>query len=273
MTLSTHTKKHLWLQTLLALLLSISLLTGCAAPAAPAPSEASSQAEAAASAYEQYDEDTLKVQSDFDAFTDQLFCSEVAQSPITLHYTLADPSSYGITDYPRDLGTVSVEDIKKDLTDVRELYSRLTALDSRKLREDQLLTYTILSSYLNTCLSLEGLELYDQPLSATLGIQSQLPILLSEYQFYTRQDVEDYLSLLSSIKTYYDSIIAFEQRKSEAGLGLCDAVIDRIIPSCSAYLIDADHSFMAETFASRLNRIDGLTEQEKMTISPEIKLL
>ena len=149
MTLSTHTKKHLWLQTLLALLLSISLLTGCAAPAAPAPSEASSQAEAAASAYEQYDEDTLKVQSDFDAFTDQLFCSEVAQSPITLHYTLADPSSYGITDYPRDLGTVSVEDIKKDLTDVRELYSRLTALDSRKLREDQLLTYTILSSYLN----------------------------------------------------------------------------------------------------------------------------
>ena len=115
MTLSTHTKKHLWLQTLLALLLSISLLTGCAAPAAPAPSEASSQAEAAASAYEQYDEDTLKVQSDFDAFTDQLFCSEVAQSPITLHYTLADPSSYGITDYPRDLGTVSVEDIKNTM--------------------------------------------------------------------------------------------------------------------------------------------------------------
>ena len=47
--------------------------------------------------------------------------------------------------------------------------------------------------------------------------------------FIPRQDVEDYLSLLSSIKTYYDSIIAFEQQKSEAGLGLCDAVIDRII--------------------------------------------
>ena len=63
MTLSTHTKKHLWLQTLLALLLSISLLTGCAAPAAPAPSEASSQAEAAASAYEQYDLDGTLVNS------------------------------------------------------------------------------------------------------------------------------------------------------------------------------------------------------------------
>ena len=151
MTPSTHTKKHLWLQTLFALLLSISLLTGCAAPAAPT---APSQAETTAASYEQYDEDTLKVQSDFDALTDELFRSEVSQSLITLHYTLADPSAYGITDYPRDLGTVSVEDIKKDLADVRALYSRLTTLDSRKLREDQLLTYTILSSYLNTCLSL-----------------------------------------------------------------------------------------------------------------------
>ena len=59
----------------------------------------------------------------------------------------------------------------------------------------------------------EGLELYDQPLSSSLGIQAQLPILLSEYVFYSKQDVEDYLSLLSSIDTYYDSIIAFEKEK------------------------------------------------------------
>ena len=75
----------------------------------------------------------------------------------------------------------------------------------------------------------EGMELYDQPLSSSLGIQSQLPILLSEYVFYTRQDVEDYLSLLSSIDTYYESIVEYEKQKSEAGLGLCDTAIDRII--------------------------------------------
>ena len=80
----------------------------------------------------------------------------------------------------------------------------------------------------------EGLELYDQPLSSSLGIQAQLPILLSEYVFYSKQDVEDYLSLLSSIDTYYDSIIAFEKEKTDAGLGLCDTVIDRILNSCNA---------------------------------------
>ena len=131
------------------------------------------------------------------------------------------------------------------------------------MSKDQLLTYTILSSYVNTLLSADGLELYDQPLSTTLGIQSQLPVLLSEYTFYRKQDVDDYLSLLSSIDTYYDSIIAFETQRADADLGMCDTVIDNIIRSCNAYLIDADHSFMAETFASRLDEMGGLSDQEK----------
>lgn len=89
----------------------------------------------------------------------------------------------------------------------------------------------------------EGLELYDQPLSSSLGIQAQLPILLSEYVFYSKQDVEDYLSLLSSIDTYYDSIIAFEKEKTDAGLGLCDTVID-------VSLIPATPIFWTRTTAS-----------------------
>ena len=79
----------------------------------------------------------------------------------------------------------------------------------------------ILSSYINTLLSSDGLELYDQPLSTTLGIQSQLPILLSEYTFTKTWILTITSSLLSSIDTYYDSLIAFETQRAQAGLGLC----------------------------------------------------
>ena len=71
---------------------------------------------------------------------------------------------------------------------------------------------------MTTQLSAKGLELYDQPLSSSLGVQAQLPILLSEYAFYSKQDVEDYLELLSTIDSYYGEIAAFEQQKTEAGL-------------------------------------------------------
>mgnify|MGYP000739012578 FL=1 len=68
---------------------------------------------------------------------------------------------------------------------------------------------------------------------------------------------------MSSIDAYYDSLIAFETERAQADLGMCDTVIDNIIRSCNAYLIDADHSFMAETFSSRLDEMGGLSDQEK----------
>lgn len=52
---------------------------------------------------------------------------------------------------------------------------------------------------------------------------------------------------------------------------MCDTVIDNIIRSCNAYLIDADHSFMAETFSSRLDEMGGLSDQEKADYKAKIK--
>lgn len=259
-------RKNIYLQLILSFILVISLITGCTAPSRPSTAETTTQAELtgeSSASYETYDKASLEVQESFDQFVNDLFLDEVDNSLITLHYTLANPAAYGITDYDKTLGTISLEDSKQALNDAKSLKLQLSDIDSRCLREDQLLTYTILSSYLNTMLSSEGMELYDQPLSSSLGIQAQLPILLSEYVFYTKQDVEDYLSLLSSIDTYYESIAAFEKQKTEAGLGLCDTAIDRIIESCNAYMLDADHSFMAETFSQRLEQVEGLTDKEK----------
>ena len=263
-----------YLHAILALVLSLCFITGCSlfpnsTPEAGKNTAQATTIEAATDSSsddlsDQPDEAALAAaQEAFDQYTEDLFKQEAAQSFLTLHYMLADPESYGITDYDRTLGTASVEDAKKDIEELKQIRSDLDQMDSRLLSKDQLLTYTILSSYVNTLLSADGLELYDQPLSTTLGIQSQLPVLLSEYTFYRKQDVDDYLSLLSSIDTYYDSIIAFETQRADADLGMCDTVIDNIIRSCNAYLIDADHSFMAETFASRLDEMGGLSDQEK----------
>lgn len=255
--------KTIYFHLFLSLILSAALITGCVAPSTQettVPTEAAGESSAS---YEKYEKANLEAQEHFDQLVDDLFLDEVDNSLITLHYTLANPAAFGITDYDKTLGTVSLEENKQALAEAKSLKVQLNDIDSRFLREDQLLTYTILSSYLNTMLSSEGMELYDQPLSSSLGIQAQLPILLSEYVFRSKQDVEDYLSLLSSIDTYYESIVEFEKQKSEAGLGLCDTAIDRIIQSCNAYLLDADHSFMAETFSQRLDQVEGLTDKEK----------
>ena len=277
--------KSIYLRLFAALLLSLSLITGCAGGSAssqtadPTSASAGQGVDLSADADNpsgQADEeepsaestqDARAAQDAFDQFTEDLFREEAAASLLTLHYTVAEPAAYGITGYDRTLGTVSPEDSQESVSEAKELLDELEGMDSRVLREDQRLTYTILSSYLDYLLAGDGLELYDQPLSSSLGIQAQLPLLLAEYAFYTPQDVEDYLSLLSSIGTYYDSILAFERQKSDAGLGMSDGAIDRVIASCSAYLLDAEHSFMAETFDERLEGLEGLSEAEREAYS------
>ena len=65
------------------------------------------------------------------------------------------------------------------------LADRLAAFDRSLLTEDQALVYDALSETLQASLMGRGLELYEQPLAPTIGVQAQLPILLAEYSFHS----------------------------------------------------------------------------------------
>ena len=62
-----------------------------------------------------------------DQLTNDLFLDEVDNSLITLH-TLANPAAYGITDYDKTLGTVSLEDTKQALNDAKSLKVQLNEM-------------------------------------------------------------------------------------------------------------------------------------------------
>lgn len=205
----------------------------------------------------------MSAQNKFDQFTNDLFREEISDSGISFHFSIADPASRGFDTVPLTLGEFSLDKMKQGSNDLRELKRKLEGFNPRQLSDEQRLTWQILRSYINTELESDGLELYAQPLTTTIGIQAQLPILFSEYAFYTRDDVDHYLALLSTIDDYYGQIMEFEKKKSEAGLFMSDAAADHVLKSCEAYLIQPDHSFLADTFNTRVDALTDLTDEEK----------
>lgn len=203
------------------------------------------------------------VQAAFDEFTGQVFKDELEGSGLTLHYMLKDPENYGISAADPKLGEYSLEHLKQISADMKKLSEELHAFDPSLLTADQLFTYRALDDYLETEQMAEGLELYSRPVSTTIGTQAQLPILFAEYAFYDKQDVEGYLNLMSQIDSYYKSIAEFEKVRADAGLAPCDLVLDQIIQSCKDYMIRPENSFLNETFNSKLDSIEGLTQEEK----------
>ena len=114
-------------------------------------------------------------------------------SSLNMHFTLADPSAYGIEMQSVSLGDASLNARKNACASIENYLKLLNSFDYDKLSKKHQLTYDIFQNYLETELSGADYLLYDEPLSPTLGVQAQLPILLAEYTFRTKGDIEDYL--------------------------------------------------------------------------------
>lgn len=257
-------KKRLFSTVLVSALLSTTLLSGCKSrPETPTATTAAPFAEESTAEYEAFDEKKLVAQAEFDKVMHELFQDEVSADQINLHYLLKNPSNYGITDAKHLYAPVTLEFLEENKNDRAELSAQLETFEPALLTADQKLTLRILQSYLRTEALSDGLELYYQPLATTIGTQAQLPILLAEYTFNTREDVDDYLKLLDGIDEYYAQIMAFEKQKAEAGLMMSDTSIDHVIESCESYLLKPGDNFMISTFEERLENVPGLTAEEK----------
>lgn len=106
--------------------------------------------------------------------------------------------------------------------------------------------------YFHTRASLGKNSALDEPLGPGLGVQAQLPILLAEYTFRTKEDISDYLKLLSTVRPYFQSIIKLEKQKSQSGLFMSDTTLDRILKQCHSFVANPDSNYMDDIFAQKL---------------------
>ncbi len=201
-------------------------------------------------------------QEDFDAFTEELFRSELSQNTLNLHYTLAYPKNYGIEDYDVSLGSFEMSDIY-DYSELEELEKTLKDFSYDDLTDEQQLTYDILNDYIETENTVKDLPLYGELLNPLTGYQSQLPVLLAEYTFRTKEDIENYLTLTASIEEAFHSIIEYEKARSEAGLFMPDYAAEEMIEQCSAFIEDPENNYMIEVFNDKIDAFSGLSDAER----------
>ena len=196
----------------------------------------------------------LSENSRFESFTENLFRAEVSANTLTLHYALADPASQGIKKSAVSLGTVSSDAASAEETArlCQNYEKQLKNFHYSRLSKDNQLTLDMLLLYFHTRASLGKNYILDEPLGPSLGIQAQLPVLLAEYAFYTKEDISDYLKLLGTIKPYFQSILDFEKEKISSGCFMSNTTLDRILKQCSSFIQNPDSNYMDDIFAQKL---------------------
>lgn len=201
----------------------------------------------------------------FSEFCTTLFREEMKSNTMNLHFTLKDPKAAGIDSYEITLGSLSGDSPHNQARQLKKLSEELKKYSHRSLGEKERLTCRLLSDYISRQQNLAAYPYYDEPLTPSGGVTSQLPVLLAEYPFGNTRDIEDYLGLLSQMDTYFSGILDYEQKKADAGLFMSDEACLKVIEGCEVFTEHPDDNFLIDTFSNRLNAMDGLTDTQKNT--------
>ena len=213
--------------------------------------------------------DAQKTRDQFSKLCKELFEDEVTSDMITLHYSLAYPENYGITDYDVALPVLSLEEEDDVTSEEDDLFDRLDAIDRNDLTEDQKLTYDVLMDYLETALEGSDYYYYQEAFSPITGFQSNFSVTMAEYTFRREQDVTDYLKLLTLVPDYVDSLIQFEKERAKQGFVMPDSSIDEVVDAIEAFLTSSEENIYLSSFTERLNSLNALSEDQKATYTAQ----
>lgn len=192
----------------------------------------------------------------FTQITSELFVSDMKSNTLNMHYHLADPAAFGVVDYDPVLSCYDAEAALRSRAETENTLAALKAIRPEKLSPSDSGLWRLLTRSLENALTLSGFPYYEEPLSPVSGTQSNLPVLLAEYTFRTRRDVEDYLALLDQTDEYFASLLVYEQEKAEAGFVMPAAFLKEVREQCDTIVtkeaLEEGTHFLQTTFRERL---------------------
>ena len=213
-------------------------------------------------------------QKKFDRFLNSCFREYAAENTVTLHFKLSNPSAYGIkTPVSPTYGDFSSDTLKKNCSRSKELLQKLYTFPTSSLTKKQKLTWQIFQDYLNESIMNEKYILYSSPLG-TNGLQSEIPVTLSEYRLDNEKDIKDYLSLVNQVPELFTQILDFEQERRYAGLISPSFVISDTIDQIDQFLnASEENNPLIQSFEDRLTEVESLSKDQKASYIANNRLL
>ena len=199
------------------------------------------------------------ITNSFTTVATDYFETELSLDTLSLHYTLANPEKYGITTDVVSLPSYEPDSSATRIAYLEGILQDLEAIDTSKLSESNRYLHNLYQKRITCSLALEAFPYHYEPLSPNSGAHSQLLILFAEYPFYDINDISDYLTLLSKLPDYLDSLYLYEEERARAGLLMANSSLQKTVEGCKTILtakeLTQGEHFLQETFAHRLEEL------------------
>jgi len=196
-------------------------------------------------------------------FSEELAFQMLENNPLELHYSIAHPEKMGFGNISTNLIPFKEPYYENAKTYWSSQADKLAKIQKTFLNKENAFLYSLLDTHIQ--LQLEGLEFsyYENPLSCTSGVHSQLPILLSEYTFRNKKDIENYFVLLSQIPDYLHGLYTYAYKQDLNGICVYKPALEEVEMQCIELFpeesLKSGTHFLQTSF---VDRATSLLEQE-----------
>lgn len=205
----------------------------------------------------------IHAEESFSDFEDELFQEMMSEDYTTLHFSLRDYQKYGIEKPDVNIGDASWDDYEDSVEDCDEYLKKLQSFDYDSLSETEQKDYRTIAFYLERNKELNSYPYFDWAFNSAEGVIDNLLTTFTEFVFYEKEDIDDYLATLSSVPAYLDQCLENTKKQAAKGYFLTDAMLKATEDAIEKFVDKKDDNELIKIFDENIDAFDGLSAEEK----------
>ena len=199
---------------------------------------------------------------EFEEFLDQVFVDSVEDSYLGMHQQVVDYEALGLTKPEPKWDVIDFDKVESE--ELEEELNKLLSFDYDSLSYRQQYDYDIFEYSLYESLAHINFNQFTFLYSSNTDFIGNVMTSLSDFVFQNKDEVDDYLILLSDTDRYLNDGITFTKKQIEAGLLMTDSTVDYSNEAIDRILSTGDDAnVLITSFNSRIDALDYLTDEEK----------
>lgn len=209
-------------------------------------------------------------QARFEEFTKNEIKMYLEDNYLVIHRTVSNPEAFGV-----DMSNVVVQmaepwsetQFTNALEEFESSKKEFETFDRSKLTEKQQDTYDVIQDQieLNLMANSKEFEYAGNVFGLFSGIQISVPQILSDHVFYNEQDVQDFITLMNSVKPMFEGYIEYVKKQKDAGYFMSDYNVDEIVKYVDNLVNQGFGDEMIAVVESNINAFDGIDADAKVS--------
>lgn len=205
----------------------------------------------------------IHAEESFSDFEDELFQEMMSEDYTTLHFSLRDYQKYCIEKPDVNIGDASWDDYEDSVEDCDEYLKKLQSFDYDSLSETEQKDYRTIAFYLERNKELNSYPYFDWAFNSAEGVIDNLLTTFTEFVFYEKEDIDDYLATLASVPAYLDQCLENTKKQAAKGYFLTDAMLKATEDAIEKFVDKKDDNELIKIFNENIDAFDGLSAEEK----------